>query len=47
MHIGPSWFAVVPVLIASKSEIDEMCSLIERSLLQALVAVGSRQGPAA
>ena len=47
MRIDPTWFAVAPALIASKSEIDEMCSLIERSLLQALVAVGSRQGVAA
>jgi len=47
MRIDPTWFAVAPALIASKSEIDEMCSLIERSLLQALEAVGSQQGVAA
>jgi 2,2-dialkylglycine decarboxylase (pyruvate) len=39
MRIDPTWFAVAPALIASKCEIDEMCSLIDRSLLQALEAV--------
>ena len=47
MRIDPSWFAVAPALIASKSEIDEMLSLIERSLVQALQEVGSRPGAAA
>jgi adenosylmethionine-8-amino-7-oxononanoate aminotransferase len=46
MRIDPTWFAVAPALIASKPEIDEMCSLIERSLQQALEAVGSRKGAA-
>jgi adenosylmethionine-8-amino-7-oxononanoate aminotransferase len=39
MRIDPSWFAVAPALIASQADIDEMCTLIERSLLQALAAV--------
>ena len=47
MRIDPTWFAVAPALVASKSEIDEMCSLIERSLQQALEAVGGRKGAAA
>ena len=47
LRIDPSWFAVAPALIASKSEIDEMCGLIERSLQQALTAVGSRKSAAA
>ena len=47
MRIDPSWFAVAPALIASKSEIDEMLSLIDRSLVQALQEVGSRPGAAA
>jgi adenosylmethionine-8-amino-7-oxononanoate aminotransferase len=47
MRIDPSWFAVAPALIANKSEIDEMCSLIERSLVQALESVQSRHGSAA
>ena len=46
MRIDPTWFAVAPALIAGKAEIDEMCSLIERSLLQALEAVGSSKGVA-
>jgi adenosylmethionine-8-amino-7-oxononanoate aminotransferase len=41
MRIDPTWFAVAPALIASKSEIDEMCSLIDRSLVQALEVVHS------
>ena len=47
MRIDPSWFAVAPALIANKAEIDEMCSLIERSLVQALESVQSRHGSAA
>lgn len=47
MRIDPSWFAVAPALIASKPEIDEMCSLIERSLVQALEGVRSQHGVAA
>lgn len=46
MRIDPTWFAVAPALIASKSEIDEMCSLVELSLRQALGAVGRGQGAA-
>jgi len=37
---------VAPALIASKAEIDEMCGLVERSLLQALEAVGGSRGVA-
>ena len=36
MRIDPSWFAVAPALIADKEDIDEMCSLIEKSLREAL-----------
>jgi adenosylmethionine-8-amino-7-oxononanoate aminotransferase len=39
MRIDPTWFAVAPALIAGQADIDEMCSLVERSLLQALAAV--------
>lgn len=41
MRIDPNWFAVAPALIAEKSQIDELCDLIERSLLDALEVVGS------
>jgi adenosylmethionine-8-amino-7-oxononanoate aminotransferase len=40
MRVDPNWFAVAPALIAQKSDIDEMCDLIERSLLDALEMVG-------
>lgn len=36
MRIDPSWFAVAPALIAEESDIDEMYSLIEKSLIDAL-----------
>ena len=36
MRIDPSWFAVCPPLIAEESDIDEMCELIEKSLVQAV-----------
>jgi adenosylmethionine-8-amino-7-oxononanoate aminotransferase len=44
MRIDPSWFAVAPALIAGKPEIDEMCSLIESSLVQALENVRQAGG---
>ncbi|MCD6415360.1 MAG: aspartate aminotransferase family protein [Planctomycetes bacterium] len=40
MRISTSWFAVSPPLIAEESDIDEMCDLIEKSLRDALKAVG-------
>ncbi|MCX6044448.1 MAG: aspartate aminotransferase family protein [Chloroflexi bacterium] len=40
MRIDPNWFAVAPALIVNKDQIDEMCELIERSLLDALEIVG-------
>ncbi len=39
MRIDPSWFAVAPPLIAEKSDIDEMCGRIEKSLSDALAMV--------
>ncbi len=41
MRIDPNWFAVAPALIATEAQIDEMCDLIERSLLDALEVVGA------
>jgi len=40
LRIDPDWFAVSPPLIADEAGIDEMCDLIERSLLEALEMVG-------
>jgi adenosylmethionine-8-amino-7-oxononanoate aminotransferase len=39
MRINPNWFAVAPALIAEQSDIDEMVSLIEKSLKEALAMV--------
>ena len=39
LRINPDWFAVSPPLIAEETDIDEMCDLIERSLLAALEMV--------
>jgi len=39
MRIDPSWFAVAPPVIAEKSDIDEMCERIEKSLVDALEMV--------
>jgi hypothetical protein len=36
MRINPDWFAVSPPLVADESDIDEMCDLIEKSLMDAL-----------
>ena len=44
LRIDPSWFAVAPALIAEESDLDEMCELIEKSLVEALeeVTAGTR-----
>jgi adenosylmethionine-8-amino-7-oxononanoate aminotransferase len=42
LRIDPDWFAVAPALVVEKSEIDEMCELIEKSLKEALDLVSSR-----
>ncbi len=39
LRVDPTWFAVVPALVISREEVDEMCDLIERSLLAALERV--------
>jgi adenosylmethionine-8-amino-7-oxononanoate aminotransferase len=39
MRIDPTWFAVAPPLIAEKSDIDDMCELIEKSLIDAFEIV--------
>ena len=39
IRIDPNWFAVSPALIAEKSDIDELCELIEKSLKEALEQV--------
>jgi adenosylmethionine-8-amino-7-oxononanoate aminotransferase len=39
MRIDPSWFALSPALIATRSDIDELCDLVERSLADALEKV--------
>jgi len=36
LRVDPSWFAVAPPLIAEKSDIDDMCERIEKSLVDAL-----------
>ena len=36
MRVDPTWFAVAPALVAEESDLDEMCDLIEKSLVQAL-----------
>jgi adenosylmethionine-8-amino-7-oxononanoate aminotransferase len=36
LRVDPSWFAVSPALIAEPADLDEMCDLIEKSLVQAL-----------
>jgi beta-alanine--pyruvate transaminase len=36
LRIDPTWFAVSPPLIAGEPDIDEMCALIEKSLIEAI-----------
>jgi adenosylmethionine-8-amino-7-oxononanoate aminotransferase len=42
MRVDPTWFAVSPALTATTAQIDEMCDLIEQSLVEALQAVGGK-----
>jgi len=44
LRIDPCWFAVAPALIASESELDEMCGLIEKSLVEAMEQVAQLCG---
>jgi adenosylmethionine-8-amino-7-oxononanoate aminotransferase len=39
LRVDPSWFAVAPALVATRAQIDEMCELIEKSLVEALERV--------
>ena len=41
MRIDPNWFAVAPPLIAEEGDIDEMVTLIDKSLKDALETVAS------
>jgi adenosylmethionine-8-amino-7-oxononanoate aminotransferase len=36
LRVDPTWFAVAPALTAEQSDLDEMCQLIEKSLVDAL-----------
>ena len=40
MRVDPSWFALAPALVASESDIDEICDLAEKSIADALEEVG-------
>ena len=44
LRIDPTWFAVAPALIATRSDIDELVDLIDKSLADALKLVHQRQG---
>lgn len=44
LRVDPCWFAVAPALIASESELDEMCGLIEKSLVEAMEQVAQLCG---
>ena len=41
LRINPTWFAVAPALIATESDIDELCDLIDQSMVDALAKVGT------
>jgi len=45
LRIDPSWFAVAPALTATESQLDEMCDLIEKSLVAALEKTGTAPLP--
>ncbi|MEW6752060.1 MAG: aspartate aminotransferase family protein [Candidatus Latescibacterota bacterium] len=42
LRVDPTWFAVAPALVATEEQIDEMCDLVERSLVAALGRLGGR-----
>ena len=44
LRVDPSWFAVGPALIIDEAGIDELCDLVDRSLVDALAAVRDGSG---
>ncbi len=40
LRVDPSWFALAPALIAEMKDLDEILGLVEKSMMQALKAVG-------
>ena len=44
IRIDPTWFAVSPALIAQREDIDELCELVRKSLIDALAQVDSQYG---
>lgn len=43
LRIDPDWFAIAPPLIATDEQIEEMCDLIEKSLVDALDIVKKKK----
>ncbi len=41
MRIDPDWFAVAPPIVSTEEEIEEMCDLVEKSLIDAIKMVKS------
>ena len=39
LRVDPSWFAVGPALIIDEAGVDELCELVEKSLVDALAVV--------
>jgi len=44
IRVDPGWFAVCPALTAEKEDLDEMCDLVETSLVQAMEQAGAEEG---
>ncbi|MDP6983794.1 MAG: aspartate aminotransferase family protein, partial [Candidatus Latescibacteria bacterium] len=44
LRVDPSWFAVGPALIIDEAGIDELCDLVDRSLVDALAVVRDGSG---
>jgi 2,2-dialkylglycine decarboxylase (pyruvate) len=40
IRIDPTWFTVAPALCAEEADIEELCDLVEQTLVDALAVVG-------
>jgi adenosylmethionine-8-amino-7-oxononanoate aminotransferase len=46
LRVDPTWFAVAPAITATEGQVDELCALIEKSLIDALEELTCPHGDA-
>ena len=46
LRVDPTWFAVAPAITATEGQVDELCALVEKSLIDALEELACPHGEA-